>query len=108
MSSFNLSPAIRIFCDTTTPPREITATSVIPPPISTIKCPFGSFKSKPLPIAMAKDFSIKYTSLTPALWKTSSTAFFSTSVQLEGTPTTALFTNQNFPALLPSLIFCNK
>jgi len=42
ISSFNLSPAILKLLAITIPPKEITATSVVPPPISTIKFPPAS------------------------------------------------------------------
>jgi hypothetical protein len=42
MQSSNLSPAMRSESLTTTPPKLITATSVVPPPISTTMQPFGS------------------------------------------------------------------
>ena len=41
------------------PPKEITATSVVPPPISTIILPLGSATSKFAPIAAAIGSSIK-------------------------------------------------
>ena len=43
----------------TIPPRDITATSVVPPPISTIIFPLGSATSRPAPIAAAIGSSIK-------------------------------------------------
>src|SRR6185312_5397462 len=36
------SPPTRSDCETTMPPSEITATSVVPPPMSTIMFPVGS------------------------------------------------------------------
>ena len=41
------------------PPREITATSVVPPPMSTIMLPDGSVMGGPAPIAAAIGCSIR-------------------------------------------------
>ena len=41
-ASSNSSPPVRIDSEVTTPPSEITATSVVPPPISTTMFPVGS------------------------------------------------------------------
>src|SRR4029078_12708564 len=45
------SPPTRSDCETTMPPSEITATSVVPPPMSTIRLPVGSDTGRPAPIA---------------------------------------------------------
>ena len=89
---------------TTIPPREITATSVVPPPISTIILPVGSATSSPAPIAAAIGSSIKKTSFAPALMTDSWTALSSTSVIPEGTPTTTL----GLPALYLWQTFATK
>ena len=47
------SPAVRMLWLMTMPPRQITATSVVPPPISTIMLPIGSCTGSPAPIAAA-------------------------------------------------------
>ena len=47
------SPAVRMLWLITMPPRLITATSVVPPPISTIMLPIGSCTGRPAPIAAA-------------------------------------------------------
>ncbi len=47
------SPAVRMEVATTMPPMEITATSVVPPPMSTIMEPPGSITGRPAPIAAA-------------------------------------------------------
>jgi hypothetical protein len=47
------SPPTRIVCEVTMPPREITATSVVPPPMSTTMLPVGSLTGSPAPIAAA-------------------------------------------------------
>ena len=43
----------------TTPPSEITATSVVPPPTSTIMLPSGSWIGSPAPIAAAIGCSMR-------------------------------------------------
>ena len=90
MSSFSSSPATLNELLITIPPKEITATSVVPPPMSTIIFPFGSATSKFAPIAAYIGSSIIYTSLAPACITDSSTALSSTSVIPDGTPTTTL------------------
>ena len=47
------SPPTRIDWLTTIPPSEITATSVVPPPMSTIMFPVASDTGRPAPIAAA-------------------------------------------------------
>ena len=74
----------------TIPPKDITATSVVPPPISTIIFPLGSSISISAPTAADIGSSIKYTSLAPARITASSTALSSTSVIPDGTPTKTL------------------
>src|SRR3954467_8549952 len=49
------------------PASEITATSLVPPPMSTIMFPEGSVMGRPAPMAAAIGCSIKYTSRAPAL-----------------------------------------
>ena len=41
------------------PPREMTATSLVPPPMSTIMFPVGSATGSPAPIAAAIGSSIR-------------------------------------------------
>ena len=82
------SPAVRIDVLTTMPPSAITATSVVPPPMSTIMQPFGSMIGSPAPIAAAIGSSIRNASRAPALSAASWTARFSTSVTPLGMPTT--------------------
>ncbi len=72
------------------PAREITATSVVPPPISTIMLPDASVIGSPAPIAAAIGSSIRYTSRAPADSALSLTARFSTWVMPEGTQMTIL------------------
>ena len=52
-ASSNLSPAVLIDSLTTTPPSEITAISVVPPPISTTILPSGISILMPAPSAAA-------------------------------------------------------
>ena len=47
------SPAVRMDREVTMPPSEITATSVVPPPMSTILLPVGSCTGRPAPMAAA-------------------------------------------------------
>src|SRR3954463_10906194 len=44
---------MRIDCDTTMPPSEMTATSLVPPPMSTTMLPVGSPTGRPAPNAPA-------------------------------------------------------
>ena len=92
-----MSPATFIDVLTTEPPSEITAISVVPPPISTTMLPQGFDISIPAPIAAAIGSSIKYTFLAPASVAASITAFFSTSVTLDGIHIIILGANRFFP-----------
>src|SRR5665647_2187874 len=69
------------------PPSEITATSVVPPPISTIIEPEGSVTGRPAPIAAAIGSSIRNTLRAPALSALSWIARRSTAVEPDGTQT---------------------
>ena len=60
------SPAIRNDLEKTTPPKDITAISVVPPPTSTIIEPVASEIGRPAPIAAAIGSSISCTLLAPA------------------------------------------
>src|SRR3954452_2044034 len=80
------SPPMRMLRDTTMPPRERTATSVVPPPMSTISEPEGSDTGRPAPIAAAIGSSMSPAQRAPALSAASRTARFSTSVTPEGMP----------------------
>ena len=53
IASSSSSPPIRMLVDVTMPPSEITATSVVPPPMSTTMFPVGSWIGSPAPIAAA-------------------------------------------------------
>ena len=50
---------MRIDSETTIPPREITATSLVPPPTSSTMLPVGSPTGSPAPIAAAIGSSIR-------------------------------------------------
>ena len=70
----------------TIPPREMTATSVVPPPTSTIMFPDGSWTGSPAPMAAAMGSSIISAGfLAPADSATSWTALCSTPVIPDGT-----------------------
>src|SRR5690625_1176082 len=86
MASSNLSPPTRTDPLYTIPPKEIMATSVVPPPISTTMEPLASDTDKPAPIAAAMGSSIKYTWLAPAPKADSRMARRSTWVEPQGTP----------------------
>ena len=87
---------MRIDCETTMPPSEITATSLVPPPMSTTMFPVGSPTGRPAPIAAAIGSSIRYAWRAPAERQASSTARFSTPVTPEGTQTTTRGCAQRF------------
>ncbi len=81
------SPPMRTLRLTTMPPRLMTATSVVPPPMSTIRLPVGSLTGRPAPMAAAIGSSIRRAQRAPALRVASRTARFSTSVTPDGMPT---------------------
>ena len=70
------------------PPSASTATSVVPPPMSTTMLPCASATGRPAPIAAAIGSSISDTCRAPAASVASSTAFRSTSVIPLGTQRT--------------------
>ena len=70
------------------PPSEITATSVVPPPMSIIIDPTGSSMGKPAPMAAAIGSSTTYASRALALSAASRAARISTCVTPDGTPMT--------------------
>ncbi len=79
----------------TMPPKEITAISVEPPPISTIMLPSGASTSIPIPMAAAIGSKMRYTSRPSACSAESLTARSSTSVEPEGTPITMRSDGEN-------------
>ena len=64
----------------------MTATSVVPPPMSTIRLPDGSLTGRPAPIAAAIGSSMRRAQRAPAFRAASRTARFSTSVTPDGMP----------------------
>ena len=58
----------------------MTATSLVPPPMSTIMLPVGSLTGRPAPMAAAMGSSIRYAARAPAVMVASSTARRSTPV----------------------------
>ena len=70
------------------PPSEMTATSVVPPPMSTTMEPVGLSTGRPAPMAAAMGSSIKKHWRAPAVMVASKTARFSTLVTPLGTHTT--------------------
>ena len=71
------------------PPNEMTATSVVPPPMSTTMFPVGSCTGRPAPMAAAMGSSMMNAGLrAPADSATSCTARCSTPVTPEGTQMT--------------------
>ena len=81
---------------TTMPPSEMTATSLVPPPMSTIMLPVGSATGRPAPIAAAIGSSIRVAQRAPAEYVASSTARFSTPVTPLGTQMTTRGCAQRF------------
>ena len=69
----------------TTPPNDIIAISVVPPPMSTTIDPVASDIGRPAPIAAAIGSSINWTFLAPAARAESCIAFLSTGVDPVGT-----------------------
>ena len=59
IASSSSSPPTRIDWETTIPPSEMTATSLVPPPMSTTIDPVGSPTGRPAPIAAAIGSSIR-------------------------------------------------
>ena len=66
MASSKWLPASLMEEEFATPFMVSTAISVVPPPISTTKCPLGPLMSRPAPSAAAKGSSIRYTRRAPA------------------------------------------
>ena len=97
IASSNLSPAALTEVELTTPPNDKTATSDVPPPISTTIDPVGSATGRPAPIAAATGSSIKYTFLAPAASADSLIALLSTFVAPEGTQITICGFEPGFP-----------
>ena len=60
------SPPTRTLRLTTMPPRLMTATSVVPPPMSTMRLPLGSLMGSPAPMAAAMGSSMSLAQRAPA------------------------------------------
>jgi hypothetical protein len=89
IASSSSSPPMRTDWLATMPPSEMTATSVVPPPTSTIMLPLGSCTGSPAPMAAAMGSSMMNGSLrAPANTAASCTARFSTPVTPDGTQMT--------------------
>ena len=58
IASSSSSPPMRTDWLVTMPPSEITATSVVPPPMSTTMLPVGSWTGRPAPMAAAMGSSM--------------------------------------------------
>ena len=98
MALSKLSPAVLTEREVTISPREITATSAVPPPISTTILPMACETGSPAPIAAAIGSSIRLTYFAPASMATSCTFLLSTSVTPEGIQmTTRAFAKKELP-----------
>ena len=80
MASSISSPATRTDCAVTMPAREMTATSVVPPPMSTTIEACGSVMGSPIPMPAAMGSSMRKTLRAPARSALLITARFSTGV----------------------------
>ena len=86
MATSSLSPAVLKDWQLTMPPSEITATSDVPPPISTIMFPEHEFMGIPAPMAAKIGSLAKYACFAPAFMAASITALLSVEVIPAGTP----------------------
>ena len=86
IASSRTSPPTRADWFATRPPKEMTATSVVPPPMSTIMLPCGDWIGRPAPIAAAIGSSMMNAGFrAPAYSAASWTARCSTPVIPDGT-----------------------
>ena len=109
MASLSSSPATRTDSEITVPWRLSTATSVVPPPMSTIIEPTGSVTGRPAPMAAATGSSTRCTSLAPPR-PASRTARRSTPVTPLGMPITsrgATMPRPSLPLRMKYLIICS-
>ncbi len=90
----------------TIPPKEITATSVVPPPISIIKWPDDELIGIPAPIAERTGSLARNTSFAPASIPDSITALFSVEVIPAGTPIKSSGLKNLFIPVLTLVIKC--
>ena len=88
MASSTLSPAMVTLSLTTALLMEMTAMSVVPPPMSTTMHPPALVTGSPAPIAAATGSSMSLVSMDPASAVASTTERRSTSVTPAGTQTT--------------------
>ena len=88
MASSTLSPARGTLSLTTALLMEMTAMSVVPPPMSTTMQPPALVTGSPAPMAAATGSSMSLVSMEPASAEASTTLRRSTSVTPEGTQTT--------------------
>ena len=79
---------MRTASSATIPPSEITAVSVVPPPMSITMLPTGASMGNPAPMAAAIGCSMSCASMAPARRAASVTARRSTSVMADGTQMT--------------------
>ncbi len=93
------NPPQRIAWEATTPPSEITAVSVVPPPTSTTMLPMGSWMSRPAPMAAAIGCSMRWAVDAPARRAASLTARRSTEVIADGTQ---MSTRGRFNLVIPA------
>ena len=89
----------------------MTATSVVPPPMSTMRDPDGSLTGRPAPIAAAIGSSMSPAQRAPALSAASRTARFSTSVTPDGMPSSirgrAIVPTRSWTLSTKYLIICS-
>ncbi len=89
----------------------MTATSVVPPPMSTMRLPDGSLTGRPAPIAAAIGSSMRPAQRAPALRAASRTARFSTSVTPDGMPSSirgrAIVPTRSWTLSTKYLIICS-
>src|SRR5690606_27309335 len=104
MASSISSPATRTERLVTMPPSEMTATSVVPPPMSTTMLPVGSHTGRSAPMAAANGSSIVWASRAPACSVASSTARCSTAVTPDGTHTITFGRRENKRRFLSALL----
>ena len=78
------SPATRTDCETAMPVMLMSATSLVPPPMSSTRLPRGSCTGMPAPMAAAMGSSTRETERAPDSRAASMTAFFSTWVMPVG------------------------
>ncbi len=99
MEASKSNPPQRMARTATTPPKEITVVSDVPPPMSTTIDPTGSWMANPAPMAAAMGCSIKKLAEAPARRVASLTARRSTAVMAEGTQISTL---GRFNRLIPT------